>query len=44
MVHGPRQETMCFARLPSGTFQLGMGGWHVNFNALAELERGGIAL
>ena len=45
MVHGPRQETMCFASLPvRSSWVWGMGGWHVYFNALAELERGGIAL
>ncbi len=37
----PRNDVFCAS---FGTFQLGMGGWHVYFNALTKLERGGIAL
>ncbi len=37
----PRNDVLCAS---SGTFKLGMGGWHVYFHALTELERGGIAL
>ncbi len=37
----PRNDVLCAS---SGMFKLGMGGWHVDFNALTKLERGGISL